>query len=293
MKKQISVERIFQIDLNSGKSEADNSTLTKERLFDEQGNTTKEVSYNPPGIVDQTIESQYDEKNRLIEESCFDEEDELLEKTIFYWDNDKKIKEEKHYLDGSIDTTTFTYNTNGQLTEKMCKDDEDEIENKELFNYDGKRLNEHMLFEGEDELIEKKTFVFENDKLISETHLDAIEGDETRKEFRYDADGNIAKELNYNPKNQLIKKTEFLKYKGQYVIEFREEDRYKNNITKLTYNEYDNIILQEQFSIDGELNHRIERNFDDGQRLLESLTFVNTQGQGVNLHFKEVHKYEF
>jgi hypothetical protein len=294
MNKKISAEKIFQIDLNSGQTEANENMLTKEIFLDEYGNTIKEISYNPPGIIDQTIESKYDDQNRIIEESCFDEEDELLEKTLFFWnEKDKKIKEEKHYLDGSIDTTTFTYNDDANLTEKICKDDEGEIESKEVFTYKNKRLHEHIAFGEDEKIVEKKTFEFEEDKLISETHLDADEGDETRKEFRYDIDGNIEKELNYNTKNQLVKKTEFLKYKERHILEFREEDPYKNNITKLAYNEANNIILQEQFDINGNLNHRIERSFDEGQRLLESMTFVNTQGQGVSLHFKEIHQYDF
>ena len=294
MNKKISAERIFQIDLNGGQTEANNNALTKEIILDEQGNTIKEISYNPPGIIDQTIESKYDDQNRIIEESCFDQEDDLLEKTLFFWDEEnKKVKEEKHYLDGSIDTTTFTYNEDGHLIEKVCKDDEGEIESKEVFNHKDKRLHEHIVFEGSEEIVEKKTFVFEDGKLVAETHLDADEGDETKKEFRYNEEGSIEKELNYNAKGQLVKKTEFLKYKGPHILEFREEDPYKNNLTKLQYDKGDNIILQEQFDINGNLNHRIERTFDEGQRLLESMTFVNTQGQGVNLHFKEIHKYEF
>ncbi|MBU1012628.1 MAG: hypothetical protein KKG99_06465 [Bacteroidetes bacterium] len=294
MNKQISIERIYNLDMNSGQTEPKQNLLTKEIFYDAQGNPTKDISYNPPGVVDQTIESKYDDQNRLIEESCLDGEEELLEKTFFEWDaKGKKIKEEKHYLDGSIDTTVFTYNQDGHLIEKLCRNDDDEMEYKEAFKFEGKQLVEYIRYDEDEEIAEKKSFTLNDNKLESEVHWTAEEKSETKKEYRYDEEGNVEKELYYNAKKQLVKKIEYQKYRGRYIEEFIEEDAYQRNTTKLEYDEKNNIILQEQFNRNGEINHRVERIFDQNQRLAETMTYVNAKGQGMNLHFKEVHQYEY
>ncbi|PKP35054.1 MAG: hypothetical protein CVU00_04085 [Bacteroidetes bacterium HGW-Bacteroidetes-17] len=294
MNKQISIERIYNLDMNSGQTEPKQNLLTKEIFYDAQGNPTKDISYNPPGVVDQTIESKYDDQNRLIEEACFDGEEELLEKTFFEWDaKGKKIKEEKHYLDGSVDTTIFNYDSDGHLIEKLCKNDDDEIEYKEAFKFEGNQLVEYSKYNEDEEIAEKKSFTMNDGKLESEVHWTAEEGNETTKKYRYDEEGNVEKELYYNAKKQLVKKVEYQKYRGRFIEEFIEEDPYQLNTTKLEYDEKNNIILQEQFNQNGEINHRVERTFDQNQRLIETMTYVNAKGQGMNLHFKEVHLYEY
>jgi len=294
MSKQISIERIYNLDMNSGQTEPTQNLLTKEIYYDTQGNPIKDVSYNPPGVVDQTIESKYDDQNRLIEEACFDGEEDLLEKTFFVWDTDgKKINEEKHYLDGSIDTTVFTYNSDGHLIEKLCKNDDDEIEYKEEFKFEGKQLVEYLRYNEDKEVEEKKSLRFNNNLIEAEVHWIAEEDIETTKEYRYDEEGNVEKELYYNQKKQLVKKVEYQKYRGRLIEEFIEEDPYQRNTTKLEYDEKNNIILQEQFNRNGEINHRVERTFDQDQRLAETMTYVNAKGQGMNLHFKEIHQYEY
>ncbi len=292
--KQVSVERIYNLDLNGGQTEINENLLTKELFFDEQGNLIKETTFNPPGVVDQTIESKYDAKNRIIEEICLDADEEMLEKTLFFWNEEnKKVKEEKYYLDGAIDTTIFTYNPNGDLIEKIQKDDDDEIESKEVFNYQDKLLLEHLKFGEDEELEEKSTYTIENGKIAIEIHWESAEQVETKKEFRFSKDGSMEKKLFYNAKNELIKKIEFLKYKNGFVEEFIEEDQYHKNTTKIAYDENNNVIKQEQLNRNGETNHRIERIFNQDQQILETLTFVNAGGQGVNMHFKEVHQYEY
>ena len=294
MKKQISIERVYHIDLNSEQKEPIPNLLTKELFYDEFGNLIKEITYNPPGIVDQTIESKYDDQDRMIEEICFDGDHELLEKTLFEWDAEgKKTKEEKHYLDGSFDITNFIYNSDANLIERIQRDDEGEVESKEVFIYQDKYLIEHLKYGENEELENKKTFSFKEGKLSAEIHWDIIEQIETRKEYRFTTDGNVEKELYYNSKGDLVKKTEYLKYNNHNVVEFMEEDAYHKNTTKLAYNENNNIILQEQINAAEEINHRIERIFDQDQRPIETLTFVNSRGQGVNLHFKEIHQYEY
>lgn len=294
MTKQISIERIYHLDMNSGQTEPKPNLLTKETYYDTHGNPIKDISYNPPGVVDQTIESRYDDQNRIIEEACIDGEEELLEKTFFEWDADgKKIKEEKHYLDGSIDTTLFRYNSDGQLIEKLCKNDDDEVEFKEEFKFAGKQLVEFIRYNEDEEIEEKKSYTLNDKQLEAEVYWTAEENSETTKEYRYDDEGNIEKELFYNHKKQLVRKVEYQKYRGRFIEEFVEEDPYQRNTTKLEYDKKNNIILQEQFNREGEINHRVERIFDQNQRIAETMTYVNAKGQGMNLHFKEVHQYEY
>lgn len=294
MSKQISVERIYNLDLNSDQTEANSNLISKELFFDKNKNLIKEVSYNPPGLTEQTTAYKYDEQNRLIEECCYDADDDLLENTKFFWDGEnRKIKEEKHYLDGSSDTTIFTYNKNGDLVEKVQTDDEDEVEAKEVFVYQDNLLLEHLKYGEDEELEEKKTFTIEEGKSRTEIHWDGFEQTETKKEFRFTEDGRVEKELFFNSKGELTKKIEYLKFHKEFILEFMEEDQYHQNTTKLVYDEHNSVILQEQFNKEGQLNHRIERTFNQDRELTEVLTFVNSGGQGVNLHFKEVHKYEY
>ena len=293
MKNQISVEKIYRIDLNSGQTEANNNALQKELRYDKNGNLIKEINYNPPGVVDQIVAYKYDQNNRLIDESCFDDEEELLEKTIFEWGpNGHKTKAVKHYQDGSFDTTTYKFDANNKLIEKECVDDENEAESKDVFTYQGDLLTEHINYDEDGDIAERTSFIFEQGKKIEERHWESSDQAENLKKFQYDEDGNLLKELYYNPSGQLIKKTEYISYQDGLMTEFVDEDPYGKVTTKLQYDENRNIIFQEQTNGKGELNHRIERVFDEHQRVLETNTFVNVHGRGVNLSFREIHQYE-
>lgn len=293
MSKAISVEKIYRIDLiNKTAEEISEKQLYKESHFDRSGNLIKEINFNPPGIIEQVVINKYDENNNLIEECCFNSEEEMDEKVTVEWgSNGKKLKEYKHYLDGSFDTTTFSYNDDDNLIEKVTMDDEELLELKETFVYDGKNLLEHIQFNEDEEVIDKRNYVYQQEKLVEEKHWEIEDGHVNNIRYEYNSDGKIEVEKHYNHKDEMVKKIEYSGYANDRMLGFVEEDPYHKNITTLEYDNNNRIILQEQRNKANEINHRIERFYNEDGLLKETRTLI--KGEGTFLNYKNIYRHDF
>ncbi|MCP4552650.1 MAG: hypothetical protein GY834_11540 [Bacteroidetes bacterium] len=293
MSKDISVEKTYRINLiNKTAEEISEKQLYKESHFDRSGNLIKEINFNPPGITEQVTVNEYDKNNNLIKECCFNGDEELDEKVTIEWSsNGKKLKEHKHYLDDSFDTTTFSYNEDGNLIKKVTMDDEGSLEAKELFIYNGKTLLEHIQYNENEEAIEKKSYVYQEGKLLEEKHWEIEDGHKNSIRFEYNSDGKPEIEKHYNHKEQLVKKIEYSGYANDRILGFVEENPYHKNTTKLEYDKNNRIILQEEINKSNKINHRIERIYNEDGLLVETTTLINEQGTFLN--YKNFFHYEF
>lgn len=254
-----------------------------------------ETKYDHNGMLIDRIEKKFDDKNKVLEEILFNDNNDLVERRTFEWDEKGKlIREFLHYLDGSIDTTTYIYNEMGDLTEKTMKDSDGDSDGREVFTYiDGKKVTEES-YDENNELITKNTFSF-NDKgnLIEVSNWNADEGMILKIVNIYDEKGNIEKVLKYKEGNNLIEKSNYEFDNEARLVKIIEEDQYKKVETNIEYDANSNVVEQQELNGEGEINHQIIRKYDNENNVIESEIAVDGHGMDISQHYLMRYEYEF
>lgn len=262
--------------------------------YDENGNIIKETNYAPDETIEESVVRKYEE-SILTEELFYDEEENLIErKTYSYNEKGKPETETKYYMDGSVDTFSYIYNDDGLLMKKICKDDEGIVERVDYFHYAGKNLILHEAYDEDNELIKKLTFQYdENDNVIVNTVFDQ----ETQENFKIVNklnEKNLREELQkFDENDNLIEKASYRFDEKGEIIRVIEESPLVKNETTLQYDNKGNMVKQEEHNENNQLNHRIERNYDDEGNILESRVFIDFHGEGINRNYVMNYEYTF
>jgi hypothetical protein len=136
--------------------------------FDPDGRPLKEMRYNRHGEFEEMFEYGYDDQGNLLRESYYPVENEIAEeKTFVRNDAGQILRILKHYLDGSVDTTTFEYNEAGELSKRTTTTDEGEVEQVETFEWENGVLVGQQILD-------------EHGELISEPDVDTVKPGQTR-----------------------------------------------------------------------------------------------------------------
>ncbi len=256
---------------------------------------TSEIKYDHNGMMIDRIEKKFDDKDKVLEEILFDENNELVERRTFERnENGKIVLGFLHYLDGSVDTTTYIYNENGDLIEKTIRDSDGDSDGREVFTYNnGKRATEES-FDENNELITKNRYLF-NDRghLMEVSNWTADEGMMLRTVNKYDENGDVERILRYDIENNLIEKSIYELDDKARVVKIIEEDQYKKVETHIEYDADGNVIEQQQLNSEGEINHRIVRKYDNENNVIESEVAVNGHGVDISQHYLMRYEYEF
>ncbi|MDZ7740480.1 MAG: hypothetical protein U5Q03_01645 [Bacteroidota bacterium] len=260
--------------------------------YDETGNKILEVNFTPDGAVQDKTEKQYDDAGHLTEQKYFDGEDILAEHLSFERDEKGNIlKEYLHYLDGSRDVTTYEYDEEGKLILKSLRDDEDHLEMKEIYTYqNGKRV----LYERyeEEELVKKEESGFDEEgNLINSRVTDHLQEDHFRLEHEYE-NGNRIRTFRYDEHDKLIEKLEF-RYEQENVKLVIQQTPAGKVVQQYEHDEKGNILKQEEFNKDNQLNNSIERIYDEDGNPLEAKVYINLHGQGIDRNYILKYKYQF
>lgn len=281
-------------DENEEWIEAKSYTISNNE-FDENGNLTKERTFNSAGEFHEFNDFNYDEKGFLIEKIIYLDEDEIAERAVYTNDETgKPLKKTTIYQESSEDYTEFIYNENGKLIQKVRKDDDGYVEEKEIAEYKGELLMTEMSYGLDNELIQKTTYAYdEKGRNISTNYDDYLDGEKSRVENVFNESGYKEKTLTYNSENQLIAKSLFEYDEKNRVYEIIEEDRKSYKKTKFTYNDSDNVILQEEFDEDDNLILSIDRTYDENGNIVKSAVFIEAAGQNVAQYYEVDYSYEY
>ena len=99
--------------------------------------------------------------------------------------------------------------------------------------------------------------------------------------------------LQYNTKNQLIEKATYTEDETEHVVEIPQEDAGGIKHTRSTYDEKGNTILQEELNDNEELNHRIERSYNEHGDMAESTIYIDNHGNSANQFYTIRYDYEY
>jgi YD repeat-containing protein len=259
--------------------------------LDDQGNEALKINYAADSVVQDRSERSFDGEGKLISQKYFDGED-IAEHLSYEWNPEGKLaKEFLHYLDGSKDTITFTYDRDGNLISKTTTDDEGFEEKKETFAYANKQRIKYESFE-DGELIKEESNQLDADGNVIENTVRDMEQEENYRLVHEYENKQRVKTLRYNDNGDLVEKEAF-RYEDDKMVFIQHETPKTKSITQITYDKNNNLVKQEEFA-DGEiLNNSIEREFNENGNVLQSRVYLNLHGQGVDRHYILRYEYEY
>jgi hypothetical protein len=296
MNKLIKSAMTFRKDLGSEESmEREGKEVLQQSVsFNEKGNVLEHIQYFPDGTIEDKVVNTYTADGKLLEEVLYDQGVELAERrTMEYDEKGKPLREIKHYQDGARDFIDYSYDEAGHLVEKKYGDDSGWIEKREVFSFENDHLTQVKEFDDEDNLTGETTLVYDLEGRVEESSEWPAGEQGGRKVSVYNEKGLIEVIKHYSDSGKLIARFTYSYNDNGLVTDITEETQSGTNTSHNVYDEKDQVILREEYSADQELNHRVERTYDEYGNLLSSHVFINGRGRHMNQHYLERVEYTF
>ncbi len=261
--------------------------------YNKQDKIIEDIRYNQDGSIEQMYKYRYDDKGQMIEETLSYSEDETAEKRTFELDDKGLVKKEfRPYLDGSVDTLVYNYDSENNLIEKTIIDSDNDIDSKEVFEYNNKKLTKESAYEGTDNLISYNIYKYdEAGNRVETIKWEAEDNKKIKIVDCFNEKGSRTKSLVYNSLNQLISKTIFIE-ENDKIIQIIEENQYKKDTTNIIYDKKGNIIEEKEYNIKNQLNHKVTKEYNDNNDIIESAVFIDRHEQGINQDYVVRYEYE-
>ena len=271
-----------------------NETLQQIIVFDMQGNVAEHIQYMPDGSIEEKVMNTYSADGKLTEEVLYTPDGEIAEhRTMEYTENGKLLKEIKHYQDGAQDIITYCYDEAGQLTEKTFGDDSGWIEKREVFTFEGDKLTAVKEFDEDNKLLKQSTFRYDADGNLTESS-ESPAGDSGQRKVTIFNNHALPEAIKYySESGSLIARHTYEYNEKSQVTNIREETQSGISSSHTEYDENGYAVLMEERSANEELNHRIERTFDEEGNITTSHVFINGHGRNINQHYLERVEYTF
>jgi len=296
MKKLIKSATTYHKELGSEESveREGKEILTQTVTFDDKGNVLEHIQYFPDGSIEDRVVNQYTPEGKLLEETLFDQGEELAERrTMEYDEKGRPVREVKHYQDGTLDFISYRYDETGHLVEKIYGDDSGWTEKREVYSFDKDRLTSAREYDDEDKMVGETTVDYDEEGKIEESSEWPAGEQGGRKVTVYNEKGLIDVIKQYSESGNLIARFKYTYDEKDLVTDITEETQAGTNTSHTSYDENGLAIMREEHSANQELNHRVERTYDEDGNLLTSHVFINGRGRHINQHYIERVEYVY
>lgn len=270
----------------------DNEISSVEQLesiqnFDQQGNLIEQIDYDSSGEIAMHVRNTY-QNSLIIKKEILDQSGDIQEdKTYFYKDNllEKVVT---HYAEGYEDETLYTYDANQQLLSAITYDEGEESD-KIIYSRETNQLKVEV-FNDFGHMESRETQVRNDKGLLIHRKLEDVEAG-IREEWEYiynEQDQPIESRYTRNP--DAIRHT--TKHFYEEGLEVRNEtfDGKNTSVQYFQYNDQKEIVSQKEYNDKEELNHSIQRVYDENHQLLESHVEINQHGMGMDARYSILHK---
>jgi len=298
-KKIKKIEELTQLTNTNG--EVLNEFVTYQQLFDENGKTVLDASWDSNGALQNKSTYEYDDMgNQVLQKIYLDEENVSEQWTYGYTEEGKLNHKEVEYADGSISS----YNKNIESVntiEWVATDEDGEFEGKEINRYNTKELLIESI-EVDDEGFEllKKEYEYDaNDNLAAQIIYEN-EAPLSKEVMQYDANNNLVHSIQLSPGGNKIGETKFhYDEKNQLIYrDINDEVR-----VEYTYDDKGNQIEIKQTNLQTDLNlGLVQYKYNEENVLIEKLVYEmgaqyevepGVTGRNPAIHQKVIMKYEY
>jgi hypothetical protein len=263
--------------------------------FDLDGHPLKDARYNRSGDLEEMYEYTYSESGLLLSETYYQEESEAAEKRTFEHNSSGKPERIlKHYLDGSVDTTTLNYDAEGQLIVTIRKDDEGETEQVERFHWADGRLIMEEIFDGGENPVSRRSMKYDEKGNITELLAWNAEDDaEIRTVSEFDDAGELISVKRFDNDGDLLDAHIFQTDEDGNKVSFTENSYGPRVQSQIVYNAKGKPVKEEEVTEEGDVLTRVERKYDEDDRELETEVFIDGRGQAISRHYFLKYEYTF
>ena len=293
-RKSISLYRknLLPIQKNSGQQEY---WLYSYSEFNRNGNQIEQTVYTQDGSMVERTLKEYNAGGFVIREKYFAGEDEAAEeKSYDRNENGLILKEFKHYLDGSYDTTTYEYDSQNRILSRITQNDEGETEQKTIHEYRDDFLVKSQVFDGDGNLLQSDEFKYdEKGNSVEHKRVDNETAEESFIVTSYNSNGRKRREERFDEDGDLISQSVFDENGKGQLVKITETGSDKNITILFRYDENGNAIEQEELDEEGNQLVLVKRAYDEVNNLVHSEVFIDGQGLTLPQHYEIKFEYEF
>ncbi len=268
-------------------------TLVQEETYNENNCIIHSINHEESPPFERNF--NYDENGQIIFQN---EEQGGFENSARYYEfNDEgELIHEKLHIGGKLyEEIVYTKLDSG--ADRVTFQDGEEVERMET-REDGK--NRISKFYQNDVLIEKHDYTYNSNDRSSETIIDLNYGENVKVIKKYNKDGEVIFQEEYNASGSLLLSMQ-VTFENGLVTEESIHDYLGNSgpyVRLFDYDSNNNLINFEVRSLSGALQSFHKRNFDDNNRPVEETGFTNGFFSGItgahvnHDRFHIVHEYE-
>jgi antitoxin component YwqK of YwqJK toxin-antitoxin module len=296
IKKKTTVYRMNLVTVGIGQGQMETLPyLYNETEYTPGGAVLSQSVWSSGGLLVEKMVFNYDPAGRLAAQLYFTEPDEPSEQVTF--ERDEKgvvLKDVRKYLDGSTDTTVYSYDDQGQLKDKITRDDEGIIDLAEQFSWNGKYLLKHETRDGEGNIVSLEEFRYdEKGNVVEHFQTDEETGENRKTVTAYDAEGRKTGEEVYSEEGDLLEKSTYVLDESGRVVSSEYDSAQKWSTTEYQYDERGNNLGHLETDDEGNQLLSVEHTYDEQNNRLESVIFSNGGTLATNQHYKLKFEYEW
>lgn len=291
--KQIDLYRNNLIMSDPDEPMANEESPVNRVIYNQDGHETERITFNSDGEAEERVMIAYLDGKPV--EEVLEMAGEVAERTTREYDDQGRVSREfRHYLDGDPDEIRYEYDEDGHMVLRQLTDSDGQKGEKQVWTYsNGKPIREESFTEyGELEV--SKTFTYAEDGTPEETvELSFAGGEETRMVTLYDEEGKISAEKRYDGRGRLVSRQLLTQDDNGHTSVIEEETVTGKTIIRLEYDAAGNNIVHEETTAEGLPITRIERTFDEENRIAGVEVRVENLPSRPGQHYRLRYEYSY
>ena len=265
-----------------------------EKVFDENGNLLKEISYDNSGALQEHFVYRYDDRNRRIEAVNYYDEEEVVETLRYnYNDGEQPVEAFRIFADGSEDVISYIYDDEGRLLEKRTVNDEGEEEELEVWKFSNGIEVFYEKQEYSDPVFREVREHDADGRPVVVTLWERLDDRTMAHKIRYNSNGQKERIEKFNSDGRLVSIIEIPAFKNDEPVEIAETTTSGKKRTTFEYDGNGRVVLQQEYNEEGQLTNRIARRYNAEGFLVETEVNADRHGEGMNIRYRIEYEYEY
>ncbi|MBE0641488.1 MAG: hypothetical protein IH599_05585 [Bacteroidales bacterium] len=262
--------------------------------FNPSGLPILEETWDAAGQLTERYIRTYDEQGRLIREVLHQDEEDMAEERWLVWDEAGRLAQEsRHYQDGSISTTTYTYDGQGRRLRAVGVDEEGEEEFVEETGYASGdvKLWEKRLEYGEP--VWSREWNQDDEGRVTRYRLED-HGEDTLMEhvYEFDEEGRLIEEKMYRNSRLVMIRRQVFDDEGRVSMINNQNERGEEKVT-FTYDESGHQVGQVALDANDSFLHEVKRTYDADGNILTSGVRMTDPATGAEQSYRLDYHYEY
>ncbi len=276
-------------------SHADEEFVDMEVLFDADGNIIEEIKYDLTGEIEEKNSYTFNSNGKLLTHTLLYALDDATEKRVLTR-NEKGllISEIKYYGDDTGEKTEYEYDEKDNVTAIIRYDEEGLLISREEIKYNEKgNIIDRTTYSPDKAILAKITFSLPENNQVEENEFDEKGVLVSKTLLKFNENGKELSSLQTTPQGKLIASVQNTYDERGNIIEKIYKDFYSKTL-KYSYNEKDNLTIQELYDDNGLLLRKNMFEYDeDGNVIAEQTYEMDTSRGGRDKHFGTRYEYFF